>query len=1160
MKKEKKTKVLVMVILLIVVAGLTVAFAALSATLNINGTAYLDAAKWGIKFENLSEPVKTGDASTSGTAKVEETKSAEITGINVSLSTPGDKVTYTVDLVNKGTINAKIDKIEKTELTSEQQKYLTFKITDKEGKEVSEGDILSAGETRNLIITIEFIKDLTKEDLPTSTSTISLSYKLNFVQTDDNEMDSNVTTTKSESHSSDSNPGDITNAGLYDGSEANPYRVESIEDLVSFSNDVENGNSYSNKYIILSQNIDFKESGSYVDSETIVYGDINEDKKVSGLKEEMTTNSGFNPIGNNTKPFKGTFDGNNRTISNLNIDRKDANYVGLFGSSSGIIKNLNLENVNIKGLNNVGGISGSGGSNASILHSKVSGKVEGNENVGGVIGSTGYVEVIANTTSNTNVVGVTNVGGISGNGGTQRASGVVQSGDVSGTKYVGGISGSCDVYAMTGGVYKSGNVSGESYVRRIIGGRASNYTNLLPGYAVKSTTVNGKQIEESNPSSIDGQTIDAYDNILEDINMAELVFDTYIGGDNDGDGYYWDYNEEKTKLVEKSVEENPLTFTLGGEGTTSSPYIINTKEELKQVNLKLNKVYQLNSDIDLTDEERFYVIGSNYNPFTGTFDGHSHEISNLSLKNEKLSFAGLFGRITGTVKNIVAKNMKINGNVNTGGLCGSSSGIIKNLNLENVNIKGLNNVGGISGSGGSNASILHSKVSGKVEGNENVGGVIGSTGYVEVIANTTSNTNVVGVTNVGGISGNGGTQRASGVVQSGDVSGTKYVGGISGSCDVYAMTGGVYKSGNVSGESYVRRIIGGRASNYTNLLPGYAVKSTTVNGKQIEESNPSSIDGQTIDAYDNILEDINMAELVFDTYIGGDNDGDGYYWDYNEEKTKLVEKSVEENPLTFTLGGEGTTSSPYIINTKEELKQVNLKLNKVYQLNSDIDLTDEERFYVIGSNYNPFTGTFDGHSHEISNLSLKNEKLSFAGLFGRITGTVKNIVAKNMKINGNVNTGGLCGSSTGSLINIKISSIVTGNLYVGGLTGYGNIANQVLVSSNVNGSNYVGCVGGYGGVSSGLCIKGNITGNSNVNRIYGASRGNKNFYAVKDNVLVNKAEISNAETNSNDGKDVEFNDLLLQSTYENLGFSFDKISGKEYWILENNELNLKYFE
>ena len=185
MEKERRTKALVVVVLLIVVAGLTIAFAALSSSLNINGTAYLDAAKWGIRFENLSSPTKIGSATTTGTAKIEETKSAEITGINVGLSTPGDKVTYTVDLVNKGTINAKIDNIEKTVLTSEQQRYLTFKVTDKNGNEVSEGDILSAGETRNLTITIEFIKDLTKEDLPTSTSTISLSYKLNFVQTDD---------------------------------------------------------------------------------------------------------------------------------------------------------------------------------------------------------------------------------------------------------------------------------------------------------------------------------------------------------------------------------------------------------------------------------------------------------------------------------------------------------------------------------------------------------------------------------------------------------------------------------------------------------------------------------------------------------------------------------------------------------------------------------------------------------------------------------------------------------------------------------------------------------------------------------------------------------------------------------------------------------------
>ncbi|MFR5756251.1 MAG: hypothetical protein ACLUD7_02245 [Lachnospiraceae bacterium] len=58
-------------------------------------------------------------------------------------------------------------------------------MTDKDYNEVQEGDILSSGETKKLIITIEFIKDLNKEDLPTKASTISISYKLNFVQTDD---------------------------------------------------------------------------------------------------------------------------------------------------------------------------------------------------------------------------------------------------------------------------------------------------------------------------------------------------------------------------------------------------------------------------------------------------------------------------------------------------------------------------------------------------------------------------------------------------------------------------------------------------------------------------------------------------------------------------------------------------------------------------------------------------------------------------------------------------------------------------------------------------------------------------------------------------------------------------------------------------------------
>ena len=184
MEKQRRIKMLSLSAVIIAVLGLTVAFAALSTTLNIKGSAYLDAAKWGIKFQNLSEPSIVGEASDAKTAKIE--KYVSINDIKVTLSKPGDSVTYTVDLVNDGDINAKIENIEKTNLTEEQQKYITFTVKYKENDtELKIGDILSKKEVKPLVIKIEYRKDLESSDLPKSAQGINLSYKLDFVQTDD---------------------------------------------------------------------------------------------------------------------------------------------------------------------------------------------------------------------------------------------------------------------------------------------------------------------------------------------------------------------------------------------------------------------------------------------------------------------------------------------------------------------------------------------------------------------------------------------------------------------------------------------------------------------------------------------------------------------------------------------------------------------------------------------------------------------------------------------------------------------------------------------------------------------------------------------------------------------------------------------------------------
>src|SRR5882757_5587194 len=61
--------------------------------------------------------------------------------------------------------------------------------------------------------------------------------------------------------------------------------------------------------------------------------------------------AGFMPIGSNTAPFTGTFDGLGHAISNLTINLPSMNYVGLFGvlGSAGVIRNTGLLGGSVQG-------------------------------------------------------------------------------------------------------------------------------------------------------------------------------------------------------------------------------------------------------------------------------------------------------------------------------------------------------------------------------------------------------------------------------------------------------------------------------------------------------------------------------------------------------------------------------------------------------------------------------------------------------------------------------------------------------------------------------------------------------------------------------------------------------------------------------------------
>ena len=103
----------------------------------------------------------------------------------------------------------------------------------------------------------------------------------------------------------------------YDESETE-FHIGNLEDLRGVAKLVNNGTDFKGKTIILSNDID------------LLYRQ-------------------WIPIGTREHPFRGTFDGNEKTLTNLTINEKtDYEYKGLFGVNEGTIKNLNINNSNIR--------------------------------------------------------------------------------------------------------------------------------------------------------------------------------------------------------------------------------------------------------------------------------------------------------------------------------------------------------------------------------------------------------------------------------------------------------------------------------------------------------------------------------------------------------------------------------------------------------------------------------------------------------------------------------------------------------------------------------------------------------------------------------------------------------------------------------------------
>ncbi len=517
---------------------------------------------------------------------------------------------------------------------------------------------------------------------------------------------------------------------------------------------------------------------------------------------------------------------------------------------------------------------------------------------------------------------------------------------------------------------------------------------------------------------------------------------------------------------------NPTSYTtttdftalVSGGATLTAFMLVNTVEDLQNIQNNLAGAYALGADIDATATSTwnagagFVPLGGPVSAFTGDFEGQGRVISGLTVNLPAVSDVGLFGEIgpTGKIGDVGVVGGSITGDSEVGGLVG------------------FDDLG----------KIVHSYATDAVVGSGNaLGGLVGDDQAGTMKQDYAS----------GAVTGGGSSQSVGGLVgvdedggkikqayATGAVSGFSSVGGLIGAWTGNGFVGQVkqtYATGAVSGAgTSVGGLIG--ANSGATLLASYWDTQTS--------GQASSAGGVGLTTAQ-FFTTSSFVGFNFQTAPGAGGwvivDGDG----------SLNSAGGFAGATRPMLMAEYSTT----IENGHQLQLMALDLTANYTLASDVDLTATANssdvwnpatgFAPIGGNAMlGYTGVFDGAGHTISNLTIHfltpvpqtftdgGTSDGDAGLFGLvgIGGVVEdtNLVGAKVKAGDGMLAGALAGVLGGTVSNSTSSGKVkaksatgTQSAIAGGLVGASG-TNAVITGS----SSSAKVIAGNGALAGGL--------------------------------------------------------------------------------------------
>ena len=871
------------------------------------------------------------------------------------------------------------------------------------------------------------------------------------------------------------------------GTESDPYQISNGAELAYLAQQVNAGESYSDKYFTLTNDIDL------------------------GSKE-------WTPIGNENEnwdgyKFEGTFDGDGHTICNLNVP--DTALPGLFGRVTGVIQNLivlgevHAGNIALNDYEAAAGGIVCCGNNVTVQNCGFYGTIYSGNNTYGAILGNGNNATVKNCWNY--IVDEEIWSECIFNNRTNLPSCIVisSSESMNESKFA----------TLNTNIPNTGKMwawsKGETYPRLIDPPKTITLKPIFSG-CTATVSVNGTELNEDN-----NYTYEVTDDAATVIKVANANANIYFASSEGAAA------NERTEIIGEGVQYTgpfPATLFYGTADdfdtilawnkVVSSGYKITDKDgtQLKTLARMVNsgkdsmegKAITLGANINL-ENAAWTSIGTETNPFKGTFKGGAltgragsetfttYTISNLNgdlfgvVKNGTVQYVtikGGEGRLVGELKSGTVQycmsTAKVTGS--TGGLVGQNSGTVNSCYYYNADSKNTPAVGG---------------------------------------SGTVTNCFYLADQSTFGDVGDNGARTEK------EFTGRRVAYELGSKSDCW--------SADDDGMPCLKMDAKIHALTLTDMTGngGVTIKDAFTDGNVqtfYGNNNHSVVLTESI-AADQAVTYYPQKPTEVDTF----NDNNFCY---------AVGKKIETDTSWYDESKEKFTLSDAadLFGFAKLVNEGNKFSGKTVELAADIDLTG----YVwtpIGSG-NHFAGTFNGNNHKVTGMSVFAAGIGYAGLFGYVSGgTVQNVhvvgkvTAMNVSDVGGIvgqvgansvvqnclsevtvtatgkstAVGGVVGTSVGT-INLcwNKEAVAAGNAFVGGVVGNGNAKNCANFGKVKSESN-AGGIAGKGKVENSYNL-GDVTGDKTFTK--GISNGTviNSYYVCKLNGTDKMAYVNTNET------------------------------------------------